>query len=113
MAQKFNRKDSRNFSVMKNTLKQPNLILGLVSFFTLILSVGFRANRLNAVGDALFISTLVIGFVHWVWAVIDVLKHYRTQKANEDRNIIWVILVTIVPPVGGIMYYAFNKNLSV
>ena len=98
---------------MKDTLKHPNLILGLFTFLTLILSVGFRANRLNSVGDVLFITTLALGFIHWVWSIIDVLKDYRTNKATEDRNIIWVIFVIIVPPLGGILYYAFNKSLSV
>jgi succinate dehydrogenase hydrophobic anchor subunit len=97
---------------MNNALKQPNLILGLISFFTLIFSVGLRANRLNSAGDVFFILTLVIGFVHWVWAIIDVLREYRSNKEKEDRNIIWVIFVIIVPPIGGIMYYAFNRNLN-
>jgi len=97
---------------MKNSVTHPNMILGLVSFLTLIFSVGLRANRYNELGDIFFGITLLIGLVHWVWAIIDVLKHYRTNKAMEDRNIIWVIFVIIVPPVGGIIYYAFNKNLS-
>lgn len=97
---------------MKGAFKYPNLILGLVTFFTLILSVGFRANRMNGVGDILFITTLVLGFVHWIWSIIDVLKHYRSNKGTEDRTIIWVILVIIVPPVGGVLYYGFNKNLN-
>jgi uncharacterized membrane protein YqjE len=98
---------------MANDLKHPNLILGLMSFVTLILGVGLRANRYNKVGDIFLIGTFVIGFIHWVWSVTDVLKHYRTNKTNENRKIIWVILVVIVPPVGGILYYAFNKNLAI
>lgn len=98
---------------MKSAFKHPNLILGLVTFLTLILSVGFRANRMNAVGDVLFIATLVLGFVHWIWSVVDVLKHYRTNKATEDRTIIWAIIVIIVPPLGGILFYLFNRNLKI
>ena len=97
---------------MKAARKHPNLILGLVSFLTLILSVGFRANRLNAVGDILFMATLFIGFIHWIWSIVDIMKAYRANKAREDRNIVWVIFVIIVPPLGGILYYAFNKNLN-
>ena len=98
---------------MKDTRKHPNLILGLVTFLTLILSVGFRENINRSVGDIFFIATLVMGFVHWIWAIIDVLKHYRTNNTEENRNIFWVIFVIIVPPLGGIVYYAFNKNLQV
>ncbi|HEX8316408.1 MAG TPA: PLD nuclease N-terminal domain-containing protein [Flavisolibacter sp.] len=98
--------DTRNYQ------KHPNLWLGLFTFFLLILSVGLRANQHNEVGDILLISSFVLGGVHWIWSVIDVLKDYRTNKASENKNIIWVILVAVVPPVGGIIYYAFNKNLK-
>lgn len=97
---------------MNTTWKQPNLVLGLVTFLTLILSVGFRANRLNRIADILLISTFSLGFIHWVWAVIDVLKNFFANKAKEARNILWVVLVVIVPPVGGILYYAFRRNVD-
>jgi hypothetical protein len=98
---------------MRDYTKHPNLILGLITFLTLILAVGLRANGNNEIGDILLITTFVLGGVHWVWSVIEVLKDYRTNKEKENRNIVWVILVLIVPPVGGILYYAFNKNLAV
>src|SRR5947209_3354229 len=98
---------------MKNNTIHPNLVLGLVTFLTLIFSVVFRASQLNSVGNILFIATLVLGFIHWIWAIINVLKHYRTNKGKEDRTIFWVIFVIIVPPVGGIVYYAFNRNLMI
>src|SRR5829696_2603780 len=96
----------------RNYQKHPNLILGLATFVLLILAVGMRANRQNGLGDVLLIATFVLGAVHWVWSLTDVIRDYRTDKASENRNIIWVILVAVVPPVGGILYYAFNKNLK-
>ena len=95
----------------KNYQKHPNLILGLISFVVFILAIGLRANRHNEVGDVLLIAAFVMGAIHWAWAVMDVLKEYRSDKQSENRNLIWVILVCAVPPVGGIVYYAFNKNL--
>lgn len=95
----------------RNYQKHPNLWLGLFTFFLLILSVGLRANQHNEVGDILLISSFVLGGVHWIWSIIDVMRDYRAEKARENKNIIWVILVIIVAPVGGILYYAFNKNL--
>jgi hypothetical protein len=91
----------------RNYQKHPNLILGLVSFVVFILAIGLRANRHNEVGDVLLIAAFIMGAVHWAWAVME----YRTDKLSENRNLIWVILVCAVPPVGGIVYYAFNKNL--
>lgn len=96
----------------KNYQKHPNLFLGIATFVLLILAVGLRANRQNEIGTIFLIATFVLGAVHWVWAIIDVLKEYRTDKKSENRNLIWVILVFAVPPVGGIVYYAFNKNLK-
>lgn len=95
----------------RNYQKHPNLLLGLVSFVVFILAIGLRANRQNEVGDVLLIAAFIMGAVHWAWAVLDVLREYRTDKLSENRNLIWVILVCAVPPVGGIVYYAFNKNL--
>lgn len=97
---------------MQSIWKQPNLLLGLVSFVTLILSVGLRANGLKTTGDDLLYTTFALGFIHWVWASIDVLKHYHSDKKTENRTIIWVIIVLIVPPIGGILYYAFHQNLN-
>jgi hypothetical protein len=97
---------------MKDALKHPNLLLGLFTFLLLIVSVGFRANGMNSVGDILFGSMLVLGFVHWIWSVIDVMKEYRSNKENQSINIIWVIIVIILPPLGGIIYYAFKRNLN-
>ena len=95
----------------KNYQKHPNLILGLISFVVFILAIGLRANRHNEVGDVLLSAAFVMGAIHWAWAVMDVLKEYRSDKQSENRNLIWVILVCAVPRVGGIVYYAFNKNL--
>jgi hypothetical protein len=95
----------------QNYQKHPNLFLGIVSFVLLLLSVGLRANRHNEVGDILLGASFILGAVHWVWAIIDVFKFFRTDKLSENRNLIWVILVCAVPPVGGVLFYAFNKNL--
>lgn len=91
--------------------KHANLWLGLFSFLLLIVGVGLRANRLNDVGNIVLISSIVLGGVHWIWSVIDVMRDYNAEKARQNKNIIWVILVIIVAPVGGILYYAFNKNV--
>ncbi len=98
---------------MSNNFKHPNLILGLVSFVILILGVGLRANKFHEVGNILLIGAFVLGGIHWIWSIIDVLRYYKTDKSKENRNIVWVIIVIIVPPVGGILYYAFNKNLAI
>ena len=108
----YTQADRSTITETRNYQKHPNLILGLVSFVVFILAIGLRANRHNEVGDILLITSFVMGAIHWVWSVTDVLKDYRSDKKSENRNLIWVILVCAVPPVGGIVYYAFNKNLK-
>ncbi|RYF83694.1 MAG: hypothetical protein EON98_10070 [Chitinophagaceae bacterium] len=102
----------KTINTTSNYQKHPNLIMGLVTFVLLILGVGMRANHEHELGDILLISVFVLGAVHWVWSLIDVIKFYRADKASENRNIIWVILVAVVPPVGGMLFYSFNKNLK-
>jgi len=93
---------------MKNAW-HPNFILGLVSFILLFFGIGLRANGYQG-GDYVLGTSMVIGGVHWVWSIIDVFKDYRVNSGSENR-IIWVILVIIIPPVGGLLYYAMSKTV--
>ena len=94
---------------MKKT-SHPNFILGIISLVLMFVGLGLRANGYRG-GDAVFMGAIALGAVHWIWSIIDVLKDYRTNNARENRNIIWVILVIIVPPVGGLLYYASGRGI--
>ena len=94
---------------MKNPT-HPNFILGLISFVLLFIGVGLRANG-YAYGDYVIGFSILLGAIHWIWAIIDVFKAYRINSASENR-ILWVILVVIIPPIGGILYYAFSKSIK-
>ena len=102
--------DELKYVYMKS-LRHPNFILAIISAFVLFVGILLRKNSF-AEGDIVVIVGTALAGIHWIWAIIDVLKNYRANKATENRNIIWVIFVIIVPPLGGIIYYAFNKNLS-
>jgi hypothetical protein len=93
-----------------NYRRHPNFILGLVSFILLFLGVGMRANGYDA-GNYVLGGAILLGAIHWIWSIIDVLKDYRVKSAKEN-NIIWVIAVIILPPVGGLLYYGMNKTQS-
>jgi hypothetical protein len=89
--------------------KKPNLILGLFSFLLLFIGITLRANGFKA-GDYVLGLTILCGLIHWIWAIIDVFKNYRVNSGSENR-ILWIILVVIVPPIGGICYYTMSKTV--
>jgi hypothetical protein len=95
---------------MKNT-RHPNFILGIVSFILLIIGVGMRAYSYPS-GDYIIGFSILLGAIHWIWSIVDVLKHYRIDSTRENR-ILWVILVIAIPPVGGVLYYALGRTVRV
>ena len=89
--------------------RHPNFILGIVAYVFLFIGIGLRANGYQA-GDYVIGFSALLGAIHWIWSIIDVLRNYRVNSASENR-IIWVILVIIIPPVGGLLYYAMSKTV--
>jgi uncharacterized membrane protein YqjE len=89
----------------------PNFILGLISFLLLIIGVGMRSNGL-ASANYVLIASFVLGGIHWIWAIVEVLKNFRTDSTRENR-ILWVIAVIAVPPVGGMLYYLFGRTVTI
>jgi hypothetical protein len=94
---------------MKKT-SHPNFILGVVSLLVMLLGVGMKANGYRG-GDYVLIGMIVLGAIHWIWSIIDVFTDFRANTDKENKNIIWVILVLIVPPVGGLLYYAWGRKI--
>ncbi len=78
---------------MKAVLRYPNFILGLTSFLLLLLGVAFKANSYKG-GDYIILSAILIGTIHWIWSIMDVVK------AAPRLKTFWLIIVVVVPPVG-------------
>ena len=95
---------------MRN-ITHPNFILGVISLILLFIGVGMWANSYTG-GFYVWIAAFVLGGIHWVWSIVDVFRHFNARTPNENLSIIWVILVIIVPPVGGLLYYAFNRRVA-
>lgn len=94
-------------------MKHPNFILGVVSLVLLFIGVGVWANGASG-AYYVWIAAILLGGIHWIWAITDVLRHYSTKAdAHENINIFWVIMVIIIPPVGGMLYYATQKKIRV
>jgi hypothetical protein len=91
---------------MRNT-KHPNFILGLFSLLLLFIGIGLTANS-YASGQYVLIAGVILGGIHWIWSIIDVFSH---QNKRSQSRILWAILVIVVPPVGGLLYYAMSKTV--
>lgn len=95
---------------LKKNTRHPSFIIGLASFILLILGVGLKANSYS-LGDIVIISAIALGAVHWIWSIIDVSKGY---DLNADSRVFWLILVVLIPPIGGMIYYMMQrKNISI
>lgn len=91
--------------------RHPNFILGLIAYLFVFIGIGLRANGYES-GDYVLGFSALLGAIHWIWSIIDVLRNYRVNSASENR-IIWVILVIIIPPLGGLLYYAMSKTVRI
>jgi len=93
----------------KNT-RHPNFILGALSFILLILGVIIRPNN-YLIGTIVVLSAVSLGAIHWIWSIITVTTRY---DLNPDSRIFWLILVVLIPPLGGMIYYLMKrKNISI
>ena len=91
---------------MKQTT-HPNLILGIVSLLLMFVGIALKVNTFRS-GDMVLIGSVILGGIHWVWSIIDVFKHQTS--ASQSRKF-WIILVIVLPPIGGILYYISSKTV--
>lgn len=94
---------------MKKNMKHPSFIIGAISFFLFLFGIILRGNGYVA-GDKVILSAIILGAVHWVWSIIDVITGYDLNSASKS---FWLILVMLIPPLGGMIYYMMKrKNVS-
>jgi hypothetical protein len=93
---------------IKNT-KHPNFFLGLFSLLLIFIGIGMRANGYQN-GDYVLVFSFALSGIHWIWSIIDVFKDFRVNSGSENR-ILWIILVVVLPVVGGTFYYALSKTV--
>lgn len=85
----------------------PNFILGLASMLILLIGIVLKYNAFAA-GDYIMMGAVAMGAIHWVWSIIDVLAH---QSVKSQSKVFWIILVIVIPPVGGLLYYSFSRTV--
>ena len=91
---------------MRENMRHPNFIIGVISFVLLILGLVIKGNGHRG-GDYVIIGSVVIGFIHWIWSIADVFKNDELDPRSRP---FWITLVVIIPPLGGIFYYIMKRK---
>lgn len=95
--------------VLKKNMKHPSFIIGAVSFVVFLFGIVLRGNG-YAYGGLVILSAIILGAIHWIWSIIDVITGY---DLNPDSKSFWLILVMLIPPLGGMIFYMMKrKNVS-
>lgn len=94
---------------MKKNMGHPAFIIGAVSFVLFLFGVVLRGNNV-VFGDKIILFAIILGAIHWIWTVVGVLTGYDLNPASKS---FWLILVMLIPPLGGMIYYMMKrKNVS-
>jgi len=95
--------------ILKKNTRHPAFIIGAVSFLLLLFGVILRGDD-YLIGNKLILSAVILGAIHWIWSVIDVIVGYDLNPASKS---FWLILVMLIPPLGGMIYFMMRrKNVS-
>lgn len=91
---------------LKKNITHPSFLIGASSLVLFILGIVLRANN-YVFGDKIIFSAIVMGAIHWIWSMLDVITSY---DLNPDSKSFWLILVMLVPPMGGMIYYLMKRQ---
>lgn len=91
---------------MKKNMKHPAFIIGAVSFVLFLLGVILRGND-YVTGDKVIVAAIILGAIHWIWAVIEVARGY---DLNAPSKTFWLIMVLLIPPLGVMIYYMMKRK---
>ena len=89
-----------------NNLKHPNFILAIVSIILLLIGIVLQANAYG-VGMYIIGFSILLGAIHWIWSIIDVIK--RTDLKPFQKRF-WLIAVIAAPAIGGMLFYAMHQR---
>jgi hypothetical protein len=89
-----------------NNLKLPNFILTVVSIIVLFIGIMLRANGSES-GTYVIIASVILGGIHWIWSIIDVVKR-ADMKPFQKR--FWLIAVIAAPAIGSMLFYIMHQR---
>ena len=91
--------------VMKN-MRQPNFILGVASIILVIIGAVVKADSHRS-GDYIIIGAVVLGAIHWIWGIVDVIG--RTDMKPFQKRF-WLIAVVAAPAIGALIFYVMHQE---
>ena len=90
---------------MKNT-RHPNFILGVVTSLLVLIGIGLKANAYRE-GNYVLIGSTVLGAIHWIWGIFDVLG--RTDMKPFQKRF-WLIITVAIPAFGALLFYVMHQT---
>ncbi|MGZ3846243.1 MAG: PLDc N-terminal domain-containing protein [Flavisolibacter sp.] len=90
----------------KKNIRHPSFIIGCISFFLFLVGIVLRSNS-YVIGNKMIITAIVLGAIHWIWSITDVLTGHDLNPGSKS---FWLILVMLVPPLGGMIYYLMKRK---
>ena len=91
---------------LKKNTRHPSFIIGAISFLIFLVGIVIRANGYVS-GDRMILAAIILGAIHWIWSVVDVIGSYDLNPGSKS---FWLILVLLVPPLGGMIYYMMKRK---
>ena len=91
---------------LRKNMKHPSFIIGAISFVLFLFGIILRGNGYVA-GDKIILSAIMLGAIHWIWSIIDVVSSYDLKPGSKS---FWLILVMLIPPLGGMIYYMMKRK---
>ncbi len=85
----------------------PNFFLGLFCILLMFAGIILKENGYRG-GEYVLLSSFALGGIHWLWAIIDVFRH---QSFASQSKKFWIILVLVLPGIGGMMYYSMSHTV--
>jgi hypothetical protein len=91
----------------KKNMLHPAFIIGVLSFLCLLIGVIINGQN-HMAGKDILIAGVVLGFIHWVWSIVDVFTNHNLDSRSR---VFWSTLVIIVAPIGGMLYYMMKSKV--
>jgi len=91
----------------KKNVFHPAFIIGAAGILCLLIGAIVNGQNHTAGKDILIVG-VVLGFVHWVWSIVDV---FTNPNLDERSRVFWRTLVIIVAPIGGMVYYMMKHKV--
>jgi hypothetical protein len=87
-------------------MRHPNFIFGIFSLIMVFIAIALKANSYRS-GDYVLIGSVVLGAIHYIWSIIDLVNR-KDLKPFQKR--FWLIAVVAVPALGSLVFYVMHQK---